>query len=73
MNVLRLLMLAVVVWAVWRLIKLSSGALARRQQQPPAAQAGQPGYEVMTRCAKCGTHLPVSSLSRAGLCGRCSD
>lgn len=70
MNVLRLLLLAIVAYAVWRLLGLS-----RRAVPPSAAPRSdrETSYEPMARCAQCGTHLPASALSRSGRCGRCSD
>ena len=72
MNLLRLLLLGAAIYIVIKLIQTSRRAVTRQQNaaQPPRHE---PTYEPMARCAKCGAHLPQSALSRAQLCGHCSD
>jgi len=69
MNLFRLLLLALAVYFVWRLINVSR----RSPAAPPTGSTDSADFEPMQRCAQCGTHLPASSLSRAGICGRCGD
>ncbi|WP_411886959.1 hypothetical protein [Hydrocarboniphaga effusa] len=71
----RLLILAGLAWLGWTLWKQWSGQL-----RPPGGhnhrqdlQADRERFEPMARCPQCGTYLPVSTLSRSGRCGRCSD
>jgi hypothetical protein len=63
----RLLLLAAAAWIVWRLLRGVRVHVERVQPPPPER------YEAMAPCAKCGTHLPASALSKSGLCGRCSE
>jgi hypothetical protein len=63
----RLLLIAAAVWVVWRLLRGVRVHVERVQPPPPER------FEPMARCAKCGTHLPASSLSKSGTCGRCSE
>ncbi|WP_043113185.1 hypothetical protein [Solimonas flava] len=72
MNLFRLLLLGAALYIVWRLLTVARRATT--QQRPPAPRAPSSAhYEPMARCARCSTYLPASSLSRAGLCGRCSE
>ncbi|MFT4047493.1 MAG: hypothetical protein QM661_12465 [Solimonas sp.] len=71
MNLLRLLLLGIAAYVVWRLLKVSSRAAvppARRDREPPRER-----YEAMARCVACGTHLPARALSRSGRCDRCGE
>ncbi|WP_020649540.1 hypothetical protein [Solimonas variicoloris] len=73
MNLFRLLLLGAALYIVWRLVSVARRAAT--QQRPPAPRPPPPSahYEPMARCARCSTYLPAGSLSRAGLCGRCSE
>ncbi|MDB5972920.1 MAG: hypothetical protein JWQ90_5370 [Hydrocarboniphaga sp.] len=74
---LRLLVLVALAWVAWRFWQQwqqRRGDL-RGPQPPPSAQQkpGAEPFELMQRCAQCGTYLPSTALSRSGRCGRCSD
>ncbi|HUP90819.1 MAG TPA: hypothetical protein VM074_01120 [Solimonas sp.] len=64
--ILRLLLLLLAGWIVWRLYRTVQ-AQSRAVRPPPA----QPGFEAMAPCVACGTHLPLKALSADGRCGRC--
>jgi hypothetical protein len=66
MNPVRLLLLAGLVWLVWKVLKSWRVEVIRRE--PPAPER----FEPMARCARCGLHLPAQSLSVDGRCGACS-
>lgn len=72
MNLFRFLLLAAAIYLIVRLIRASRASITRKSAPPPPSRPEQ-SYEPMGRCARCGTHLPQSALSRAQLCGRCSD
>ncbi len=71
MNLFRFLLLAAAIYLIVRLIRASRASIGRKS--PPQVPRPEQTYEPMGRCARCGTHLPQSALSRAQLCGRCSD
>lgn len=56
MTLLRLLILAVAIWLLYRMYK---NYRARRQQQRPQARVGN-----MVACAYCGLHLPENEAIR---------
>jgi hypothetical protein len=64
MNPVKLLLLAGIVWLVWKVLKSWRVELIRR---PPA----QDRFEPMARCNGCGLHLPAQALSTDGRCGAC--
>lgn len=66
-HMFRLLLIAAAIWIVWRILKGFRIHVERVQPPPPES------FEPMARCAKCGTHLPASALSKSGTCGRCSE
>ncbi|SEQ05276.1 hypothetical protein SAMN04488038_103200 [Solimonas aquatica] len=68
MNVLRLLLLALAGYFIWRLYLHGRKPLAGKA--PPESPEQ---FEAMQRCSRCGTYLPASSLSKSGRCGRCSE
>ena len=61
--ILRILLVAVLIWIVWRVV---SKMLA------PRDEAQTPRFEATQRCTKCGTHVPREQLDAAGLCPRCA-
>ncbi len=65
MNLFRLLVLAGLVWLVFRILKSWRIEVSRRDQ-PPAER-----FETMARCATCGLYLPRQGLSASGRCGAC--
>lgn len=65
----RLILLIAAAWIVWRLLR-GLRVHVSRVDSPP--QTPKDSFEPMARCARCGVHLPASSLSPAGLCGRCT-
>lgn len=64
-RLLQLLLLAALVWVVWRLLRK---ALAPR---PGAGGDAPPRFEPTARCARCDTHVPRDELGADGLCPRC--
>ena len=64
-RLLQLLLLAALVWIVWRLVR---NVLARPRVDPPGEP---PQFEPTARCARCGTHVPRAQLDAAGVCQRC--
>jgi hypothetical protein len=68
MNFFRLLLLAAVVYLITRLLRSRL-----RPPSPPSGSGEKPSvpYEPMARCARCGVHMPQTSLSPAGLCQHC--
>jgi len=64
-RLLQLLLLAALIWIVWRLLRKALGPGEGRRDAPP------PAFEPTARCAKCGTHVPREQLDPAGLCPRC--
>lgn len=72
MNLFRFLLLAAAIYLIVRLIRAGRASISRKNAAPQPPRPEQT-YEPMGRCARCGTHLPQSALSRAQLCGRCSD
>lgn len=70
-RLLQLLLLAALVWIVWRLVRK---ALAPPRADGPAGPDGpgeQQTFEPTARCARCGTHVPRAQLDAAGACPRC--
>jgi hypothetical protein len=65
MNPFRLLLLAGLVWLVWKVLKSWRVEVSRRGPAP------QDRFEPMARCLSCGMHLPAQSLSTDGRCGAC--
>ena len=68
MGVLRLILLAFVVWIAWRLF-------ARALRAAQAAHAGNPSrdqdYLPLARCSACGAHIPAPPAGAAAICERC--
>ncbi len=52
---IRLILLAVIVWIIYRLIKGYTKSLAKTQSKSPGQIS-----EDMVRCAQCGVHIPKS-------------
>lgn len=73
MNLFRLLLLGAALYIVWRLLTVARRAATQQRPPAPRPPSSSAHYEPMARCARCNTYLPASSLSRAGLCGRCSE
>jgi uncharacterized protein len=68
-RLLQLVLLAALIWIVWRLVR---NVLA--PPAGPAAGAGAPPqFEPTARCARCGTYVPRNQLNDAGLCARCQS
>ncbi|HWU69461.1 MAG TPA: hypothetical protein VN046_11310, partial [Stenotrophobium sp.] len=70
-GMFRFLLIGFAIWLVWRLLRsvhIQVGPVA-----PPRPPSSPDHYEPMARCARCGTHLPASALSKSGLCGRCNE
>jgi hypothetical protein len=65
MNIFRLLVLAGIVWLVYKILQSWRIDISRRDSQTPDR------FEPMTRCAGCGLYLPSQSLSSSGRCGAC--
>ncbi len=63
---LRLLLIALAVWAV------VTGVRALRGRARRAPRSPLPGGERMVRCARCGTFVPESRAVRAGGASYCS-
>ena len=63
MGLIRLLMLLLVAWIVWRIYTI----LRARATRPP------PTVEDMVRCAHCAVHLPRSQAIREGEDWFCSE
>ncbi len=64
MSLFRILILAGLVWLVYKVVK--SWRLEVTRRDPP-----QQRFEPMSRCAACGLFLPSQSLSTTGRCGAC--
>ena len=71
--VLRLLLIAAVVWLGFHLLRKWQRRLGDDTSAPPSprpnGEAG--GYQPMVRCRECGMHLPAQAVSSQGLCGKC--
>lgn len=68
MNLFKLLLLGAALWIVWRILRglrIQVSRIEAPQQKPDQ-------FEPMTRCARCGVHLPAAALSSQGLCGKCA-
>lgn len=68
MNLIRLILIALTAWLVWRLI-LQPRFQARRNsgQSPPAAKSQQ-----MVRCRRCSVHIPFADALKQGSHYYCS-
>ena len=71
--VLRLLLIAAVVWlGIHLLRKWRRGPDDQTSSPPPSSSKGKAGgYQPMVRCRECGMHLPAQAVSSQGLCGKC--
>lgn len=67
MGIIRLLILAALIWLVWRILR--STLLAPPQQGNPPAS----GTQKMVRCAECGVHTPESLAVRQNEQRFCSE
>jgi hypothetical protein len=67
--IVRLLLLAALVWLLVRLWRQWRSDLAASVRKPPP----EPGYELMSPCRGCGTYLPTKTLSSGGRCGKCGS
>lgn len=65
---LRLLLVIVAGFMVWRLVRYALKALQAPDQPPPPAE---PPFEPMARCPRCGAHVPQAQLGAEGECKRC--
>ncbi|HVT36422.1 MAG TPA: hypothetical protein VHE37_12620 [Nevskiaceae bacterium] len=65
MSLFKLLLIGAAIWIALRYLRRAGEAA------PPRAKGDD--YIVMARCAQCGVHLPSSSLTADGRCGKCSD
>ncbi|ULQ45333.1 hypothetical protein JN531_009350 [Flagellatimonas centrodinii] len=71
--IFRLLLIAAAAWIVWRLAGIALRQLEQRSKQaPPDATEDDPPFVPMTRCSRCGTHLPRTDVDDDGCCTRCS-
>lgn len=69
----RLLVLLALAWVAWRFWQQWQQQRNRDLGAQPPPRPGAEPFELMQRCAQCGTYLPSTALSRSGRCGRCSD
>jgi hypothetical protein len=67
MGMLRLLLLLVIAWIVWRLVARA----LRASVGTPAPSKGDPDYVPLTRCGVCGAHIPQPAGGLAPICERC--
>ena len=67
MGIIRLIILLLLVYLIWRLINSTRRAL---QPRPPAPTDGAPK---MLKCRQCGTHVPENEAIRDGDRSFCSD
>ncbi|MFN3712607.1 MAG: PP0621 family protein [Alcanivoracaceae bacterium] len=67
MGLIRLIILAALIWLVWRILRQT--LLAPRQ--PPPSADNNP--QKMVRCAQCDVHVPLSEAVREGERAFCSD
>jgi hypothetical protein len=65
--ILRLLLLAGLIWLAWQLWQ----QWRRHTAVPPPRP--QERFEPMSRCAQCGVYMPTAALSKSGRCGKCSE
>jgi hypothetical protein len=72
-RLLQLLLLAALVWIVWRLVRKALAPPRAGGSGEPGAAAEPPQFEPTARCARCGTHVPRAQLDAAGVCRRCLD
>ena len=66
---LRLLLLVVAGFIVWQLARYAVKALRGPETPPP----GEPRFEPMARCPRCGAHVPRQQLDAQGECQRCRE
>jgi uncharacterized protein len=66
MGVLRLILLAAIVWIVWRLI-----ARALRVAKAAGPRSSDHDYLPLARCSVCGAHVPQPQAGAAAICERC--
>lgn len=55
MGILRILILAALVWLAWRLLR---NLLSAPSQPSTSDQSANPAPERMVKCTHCGVHLP---------------
>lgn len=67
MIMFRLLVLAGILWLIYRILQNWRIEVTRRDDKTPER------FEPMTRCAGCGLYLPSESLSPTGRCGACEQ
>lgn len=65
--IFRLLVMAGLIWLVYRVLKSWRVEISRREMPHERAER----FEPMARCAGCGLYLPSQSLSTTGRCGAC--
>lgn len=65
---IRILLFAGLAWLAWNFFRQWQARNALQERR-----GSEPTFEPTVRCNRCGAYLPASSLSRSGLCGRCSD
>ncbi|MFN3586651.1 MAG: PP0621 family protein [Moraxellaceae bacterium] len=66
---IRLLLIALVAWAVYRLVRRLLGPGAA----PTAPDAPPPANQVMRRCAHCGVHVPEGESTQSAGQFFCSE
>lgn len=69
MNLIRLLLIAVLVWLAYSVLRRWLKSTSARRNQPPASSGGQ---ERMVKCVYCGLHVPESEAVREGALTYCS-
>jgi len=65
MSIFRLLVLGLIAWFVYRILR-SWSATPGTGRRPGPEQ-----YELMARCGRCGVHLPRDAISERGRCSAC--
>lgn len=72
MGLIRLLILAALVYLVWRFAKRLLAATNGGDDQRPARSA-EPRGEIMIRCQQCGLHVPEREAFKHRGLGFCSQ
>lgn len=67
MGFFRLMLLAAILWIVWRLVARA----LRGTPEPPRARGAEQDYLPLTRCPGCGAHIPQPASGDPALCERC--
>ncbi len=69
MNVFRVLILGLLAWFVYKVVRSWGSDGAPRKPRP----RGPEQYEMMARCLRCGVFVPRDTLNDRGQCRNCKQ